>query len=136
MKLRVTVDTNVLVSHFLLPGRNPSKVMDQALAGKVELVLSDFILDEMEAVLLRKAGFDGEAARRARTSIRRASEIVKPRHAVSIIREDESDNNILECALSGRAHVLVSGDHHLLALREYQGVRILTPRHFLEEFVK
>jgi predicted nucleic acid-binding protein len=46
--------------------------------------------------------------------------------------KDEPDNRILECAITGRAEAIVSGDKDLLELREYRGVRILSLREYLE----
>ncbi|HEY5038063.1 MAG TPA: putative toxin-antitoxin system toxin component, PIN family [bacterium] len=136
MRLRAVVDTNVLVSHFILPHRNPSKILDLAVTGQIDLVLSPFILEELEEILRKKFGFDRDRTLSALESLRAVAEIIEPRHAVDVIREDESDNNILECALSGGTHVVVSGDKkHLLPLKEFKGIRILSPVEFLKEFV-
>ena len=133
MSLRFVLDTNVLVSHFILPGRNPSKLLDLVLAGKATLVASDFILDELEGVLAERIGFPPAEAERAADSIRSITEVVRPRHAVDVIRQDESDNRILETALSGRADIIVSGDRkHLLPLKSFRGIRILSPLDFLK----
>ena len=51
---------------------------------------------------------------------------------MSVVREDEADNRILECALAAGADAIVTGDHHLLELRRFGGVRITTPREFLD----
>jgi putative PIN family toxin of toxin-antitoxin system len=133
VSLRFVLDTNVLVSHFILPGRNPSKILDLVLAGKATLVASDFILDELEGVLASRIGFPRAEAERATDSIRSIAEVVRPRHAVDVIRQDESDNRILEAALSGRADVIVSGDKkHLLPLKSFRGISILSPLDFLK----
>jgi predicted nucleic acid-binding protein len=42
--------------------------------------------------------------------------------------KDEPDNRVLECALAGRAEAIVTGDHALLALREYKSVRLISLR--------
>lgn len=136
MRLRVVVDTNVLVSHFILPHRNPSKVLDLAVTGQIDLVLSPFILQELEDILRKKFGFNRGRILSVLESLNAVAEVIKPRHAVDIVREDESDNNILECALSGRVQVLISGDKkHLLPLKVFKGIRILSPTEFLKEFV-
>ena len=58
---------------------------------------------------------------------------VDPPRSVSVIREKDDDNRILECALSARAHYLVSGDRrHLLPLRKFRGVSIVTPAEVME----
>lgn len=48
------------------------------------------------------------------------------------IVKDEPDNRILECALTGRAETIVTGDHALLALRKHRSVRLITLRDYLE----
>ena len=62
MKFRVVIDTNVIVSHLLFPGGNPSKILDLAAADKLTLLLSDEILDEAGKVLREKFGFDSRRA--------------------------------------------------------------------------
>jgi hypothetical protein len=45
---------------------------------------------------------------------------------------DDPDNRILECAKAGGANFIISGDKHLLNLKNYQGIKIVTPGEFLE----
>jgi len=42
-----------------------------------------------------------------------------------------ADNRILECALTGKADFIISGDHHLLDLGEYEDIKIVGPKGFL-----
>ena len=59
--------------------------------------------------------------------------MIKPERRISIIKQDEDDNRILECAIEGKAEYIISGDeHHLLPLNEYQGIKILSPAEFLK----
>jgi predicted nucleic acid-binding protein len=52
-----------------------------------------------------------------------------------VIKENDDDNRILECAIEGRVQYLISGDRkHLLPLKEYQGAKILSPAEFLKLF--
>ena len=56
-----------------------------------------------------------------------------PYRKVDIVKNDEADNRILECALEAQAHYLVSGDkRHLLPLKKFEGIRIVSPAEFLE----
>jgi hypothetical protein len=50
---------------------------------------------------------------------------------LDVIREDPPDNRILECAVEGRANLIVSGDRHLRRLKIYQGIPIVRPIDFL-----
>jgi predicted nucleic acid-binding protein len=52
---------------------------------------------------------------------------------VKIIEDDPDDNRILECALEAGADLIISGDHHLLELKQIQKVKILSPSDFLKE---
>ena len=56
---------------------------------------------------------------------------VKPRQRIHVVK-DEPDNRILECAVAGHASVIVTGDRALLALCEYEGVRIISLREYLD----
>jgi hypothetical protein len=46
---------------------------------------------------------------------------------LQVIADDEADNRILECAVVGKAHLIVSGDHHLRRLKSFQGIGIVRP---------
>jgi len=57
---------------------------------------------------------------------------IEPMERLDVVPGDPSDNRFLECAVEGRADYLVSGDAHLLNLGEFRGVKIITPRAFLD----
>jgi putative PIN family toxin of toxin-antitoxin system len=62
--------------------------------------------------------------------------LVVPRSAITAVRDDPDDNRILECALEAEADFVISGDRHLLSLKSYQAISVLTPRQFLEVCMK
>ena len=64
--------------------------------------------------------------------LRPYTELVSVSSHVDVIKTDRSDNKFLACALDGRADAIVSGDHHLLALRRFHHIPILTARQFLD----
>jgi predicted nucleic acid-binding protein len=59
--------------------------------------------------------------------------LVEPKVIERVISDDPKDDAILACAVEGRANYIVSGDEHLLKLREHRGIKILTPREFVEQ---
>ena len=63
--------------------------------------------------------------------ISRQAVLVKPEEKLDVIVSDESDNRYVECAVAGNAQYIVTGDEHLLALGEYEGIAILTPAAFV-----
>jgi putative PIN family toxin of toxin-antitoxin system len=126
----------VWVSAFLSRGP-PSTIVKLAEEGRVEIVLSLDILDEINRVLhydrlariLERAG-TGSAEVMA--SILRLSTIIEVKTVLRAIREDPADNMVLSCAKQAKAQFLLSGDRHLLDLSKFDGVRIVTPAKFLE----
>jgi putative PIN family toxin of toxin-antitoxin system len=130
--LRVVLDTNVLVSALVFPGGRPETVYQLALQGSFELVTSVPLLTELGRILTVKFGRDDRAAQEAVGQIARAAELVEPHEEVDDIDDDPDDNRVLEAALTAHADVIVTGDHHLLALEVWRGIRIETPALFLE----
>jgi len=128
--VRVAVDTNVLVSALLFGGP-PEEIINLARRGEVELVVSTDILLELSAVLKGKFEWPDPEVADAIRAIGYCSELVKPEVAIKEI-EDEADKRVLECAVDGEADFIVSGDHHLLGLESYRGIRILKARELLD----
>ena len=126
---RVVCDTNILLSGFLFGG-NPEKVLEAVRAGKIHLLISSSILAEFASILKNKFLWDDEAVREALTAIGRHADLVKPGQKIRVL-DDEADNRVLECALEGRADFIISGDRHLLNLKEFRGIPILRASDFL-----
>ena len=123
--MRVVLDSNVVVSGYNYPG-NEGELLELARQGRFELVVSEFLLGEVQRALLHK--FDWSYARAALqlNVLRRVALVVDPRRFVSAIADDHPDNRILECAVFAEADYLVTGDRrHLLPLEEYEGVKIV-----------
>jgi len=120
---RIVADTNIYISALNFSGK-ADEVLALGRAGP--------ILDEIGGVLARKFRWSATRVREARAAIGDFTVLVHPREPVSVVREDEADNRILECALAAGADAIVTGDHHLLELRRFGGVWITTPREFLD----
>ena len=130
--MKVVFDTNILVSAVVFPGGRGEAAVRRVIEEHDQLVISRPILDELLGVLARKFSRDAEELAHVAVFLSNLAISVKPRRRLQVVK-DEPDNRILECALAGRAEVIVTGDHALLALREYQGVRIITLRDYLEQ---
>lgn len=128
---RVVLDTNVYISAYGFGGK-PAEVLRAAIAGECTLLTSPAILTEVADKLYAVLGFDDEHVRAVIMQVSRIAEIVRPEAHLTVV-SDEPDNRILECAVAGEAGLIVSGDHHLLDLGAYHGIRILRPAAFLAE---
>ena len=131
MALRFVLDTNVCVSPYGFGGQ-PAILVRGAIGGDIELITSPALLAELARVLTDKLSFDVAHVEAVVGQLARVAVVVRPETRLAIIA-DEPDNRVLECALSGGADVIVSGDSHVLALREFHGIRILRPADAVRE---
>ena len=89
-------------------------------------------MDELHRTLIRKMKIASGLAAEIRAELEKEFEMVEPEALLKPISRDRDDDWVLATALSGRAEIIVSGDQDLLVLKEFQGIRILTPRQFVE----
>jgi putative PIN family toxin of toxin-antitoxin system len=134
--IRAVLDANVYVSAAVRPEGPPGVVVERFLRGAAfEIVLSHAIVEEVLRALsypkVRKyirPGLDPELW---------FEDIVVLSHLVSGARElagatkDPDDDKYIAAAIEGRARFVVSGDSDLLDLKEYEGIRVVSPRAFL-----
>jgi uncharacterized protein len=100
-------------------------------AGVIEICTSLPILEEIEGVLIRKFGWTAPRAHEAVRAIRDFARLVNPGEPVDVVADDEPDNRIVECAIAAGAEAIVTGDRHLLKLRRFRNIRVVTLREFL-----
>jgi len=132
--VRIVCDTNIFISALRFGG-NLDKIIELAREGAIELITSPFILHEFERVLMQKFHYKKEEAKSFRKSIEKICLLVNPTTRVSIIKEKENDNRILECALEAKVDYIVTGDtKHILPLKNFQGIKIVTAAQFLEKY--
>ena len=131
--MRVVADTNVLISGLFWDG-NESRVLKLIKTGEIVNLTSPNIIIELENVISRdKFQLTEGEVDSAISEIISISRIVNPETKLNVIDDDPDDNIILECAVGGNAELIISGDGHLLDLKEYEGIRILSARDFLSE---
>ena len=132
--MRVTVDTNVLISSLIATGGSADQVIQLVREGEMEMVLSKFILDELARVLTQKFELPAQAVQSAVDRFQQLAIIVEPRAVVNVIKGKQDDNRILECAVAGRVDYLITGDKkHILPLASIQGIPIVGVAEFLQK---
>ena len=134
--MRVVVDTNIVVSRYVAPQGVVAEVLARWEQQAFELVVSEPILSEFQRVLAyeriraRHLMSDAEILEVVE-DFREFTILVEPTETVDAVKDDPDDNIFLDCALAGGAECIVSGDFHLLALKQYRGIQILSPAAFL-----
>ena len=139
--VRVVFDTNVFVSAFIQPKSPPGRLLAMLIQGdKFELVLSTAILDEVGRALRypkvrRRIKLDDDDLDLRVAMLGILSTIVSvSSRTVTGVSRDPDDDAILAAAVEGCADYIVTGDQDLLTIGDYQGIRIVTPRAFLQRF--
>lgn len=132
--MNVVLDTNVFVSAFIKHEGNPARIL--SLSDQYTLLLSDAILAETRMVLgrpriRRKYKVTDDLVQGYLQALEDLAVMVQPALIENVITNDPPDNEVLACAVEGRADYLVSGNRHFLDLVEYKWVRMLTPAQFL-----
>ena len=129
--VRVVADTNTLVSGLLWHG-NPRRVLDAARADKLQMYTTAALLAELEEVLQRpkfaqRLALAGVTSRHTLVfGYAALARLVEPAEIAPHIIADPDDDAVLACAVAGHAEIIVSGDSHLLDLKEYKGIPIVT----------
>lgn len=128
---RVVLDTNIVVSSAL--GGALVLILEKWDEGKFTVIVTSDILSEYFEVLNRpKFRLKQETIDKITRYLFQFSEIVVPEERIQFIETDPDDDKFLEAAIAGKAEFLVSGDNHLLALKEFRSVHIISGREFLD----
>lgn len=129
--IKVVIDTNVIISS-LWPGK-PREIIEMWDKDTILVIVTQPILDEYFRVLNR---FDLTEEDIEDITILfsnpKKTLVVDPKSKIHLIKKDTADNKFLECAQEGNADFIISGDKHLLELKNYKNCQIVTPKEFLD----
>lgn len=135
--MRVILDTNIILSAFLW--QKKLKPIYQAIRlRKIIPCFSPTTWEELQRALsykkfsqqLSKINITAEKISKLLSS---RAHFVLSRLQITEIKADPSDNHILACALSSRACFIISGDKHLLNLKQFHNILIISPAKFIKE---
>ncbi len=133
MAIRIVIDTNIYISAIFWNGR-PREVIDLGRDGKILIFTSVDIEIEIADKLRTKFKLPEEDVSRILLDFSGFTLPLRPNRKVTAVQDDPDDNKFIECAIESRADYIVSGDAHLLNLKEFEGIKILKASEFLERF--
>lgn len=138
--MRVVLDTNVLISAFLWQ-KNLRSIYQAIRSKKItpcftQTTWQEFLRALSYPKLKKQLSEIDITPDEIITLLASQSYFVSSFMQFNEIAEDPSDNHILECALSSGASFIISGDKHLLKLKEFHGISILSPKQFLQKHLK
>ena len=128
--MKVVLDTNVYISAILFGG-NCEEILRLATQRSFELVISKSIILEIEAVLKEKFKWSKKQISETLAYMKNNATVIKTDIPLVVIKDDPSDNKIIECAVCVGANYIVTGDKNpLLPVKEYKGIKIVSPAEF------
>ena len=134
--MKVVLDTNVLISAIFFSGP-PSRILSAWIDDEFELVVSTEILEEYREVATRIGGkFPDVELGPVLDRIVSNALLVVPAHLPDDACADPNDIKFLECGVACSAVSVVSGDRALLRASGYRGVQVLTPRQFVDQYLR
>ena len=134
--IKVVFDSNILVSATFWTG-DSFTVLNQADKGVIKNFLSKEIEEEYRRVITSEEII--EKQERLRLNMQEIVErviitsmIVIPKRKITAVKDDPDDDKIIECAVEGKVDYIITQDNHLLKLKDFEGIRIVTPKEFLD----
>ena len=128
--MKIVLDTNIFISGIFWRGSS-NKVILNWKEGKFALIASLGTISEITKVLKDfKIRLPDEMIREWIDLIVRNSIIVEPKEKISIVKDDPKDNIFIETAIAGNADYIITQDNHLLKLKEFRRVKVITPEEF------
>ena len=136
--IRAVVDTNILISALITKKpSSPRQVFNLIKSENFLLVTSPTILEELEDVISRE-----EIVKLHQRTSKQIEEILKEivetsyivpgLISVEVVKEDPDDDKFIAAAIEGQADYIISGDKPLLNIKEYHGIKIVSPTDFIK----
>ncbi len=134
--IKLVLDTNTLISGFFWEG-NEAELIRKIENNKAQLFISNEIIDEVESVIKRPK-FRLVLEKTSQTPEQIISKIISLSHFVTgpkvkdTIKDDPSDEKFISCAVNAKADYIISGDNHLLNIKNYNSIKIIRTYEILE----
>jgi putative PIN family toxin of toxin-antitoxin system len=130
-KTKVVIDTNVIISAFGWHS-TPKSILENVNKGTIINYTSIELLTELiKVVRYPKLRFPESLQVEIIETVFSISAVTTVAESIDIIKGDPADNRILECAISADVDYIISGDAHLLNLKIFRGIKIVSPSDFL-----
>ena len=138
--MRVVLDTNTVISGLLWNGL-PRRLLEAAISGAVDLYTSAVLATELREVLAypklaKRLSANGETVDRCIGRFLAIANLTAAAIIEGTVTADPDDDHVIACALSAQADAIVSGDAHLLNLKRYQDIDIVSATAALARIAK
>ena len=134
--MNITVDTNFLISATQWDNSVAFKLLKRLLEANIKIFTTKDILDEFSEVLQRDFKYNKEETTNILEEILVFVNIIEAQEKIKIVKDDPDDDKIIECALASNSDYLITYDRHLLKIKEYKSIKIITPEEMLKLKIK
>jgi putative PIN family toxin of toxin-antitoxin system len=133
--VRIVLDTNVFVSGVFFSGP-PYQILKAWKDQKLQIVISLEILDEYYRIGEElSVQFPETDLNPAIELVATKAELIEGAMLHEAVCDDPDDDKFFACAIAGNADLIISGDKHLLKMSGYQGIKVVKPRQFVDEYL-
>lgn len=132
--IKVVLDTNIVISAAISSDGNPLVIFEMLILEDIKNYTTQEIIEEIKDVLQRPRITKRMSLVEQEfllNTFERFSEKIVPSLKFRGIKDDPDDNKFLDCAVHVSADYIISGDDHLLKLREFKGIKIVNPAAFI-----
>ena len=134
--MKIVLDTNVFISGIFFTGP-PYQILRAWQKQDLQIVISLEILDEYYQVGKElSAQFPEADLNSVLELVTTKADLIKAALLDEAVCDDPDDDKFFACAISGEVNIIISGDKHLLKISGYQGIKVVRPRQFVEEYLK
>ncbi|MBI5065804.1 putative toxin-antitoxin system toxin component, PIN family [Candidatus Woesearchaeota archaeon] len=131
--MKVVIDTNVLISGIFWSGNYSSQVIDAWKNGDFTLIISKEVIEELVETLRDfKIKMPEEMIQEWKEMLTKNSILVESSTRINVVKDDPEDDKFVETAVEGNAEFIITQDKHLLKVKYYQEIKIITPEEFLK----
>ncbi len=128
--IKICLDSNIFISALLFDGK-PEEILFMASSGDIEIIISLAIIEEVKRNLINKFHRSDYETKKLISSIASISKLIVPNARIKLVQY-LPDNKILEAALEGGVDYIITGDKkHLLPLKKFKGIPIVTANQFI-----
>ena len=129
--MKVTVDTNFFISSTQWDYSIANRLLKKLLERGIEIFSTKEILEEFLGILQRDFKYNLQDAEKIIEKVMFFVILVEPFRKIRVVMDDIDDDKIIECAVESDSDYILTYDKHLLSLREFERIKILTPEEFL-----
>ena len=133
---RSVIDTNILIRALIRPQGTVGPIIVRFEERKFTLIYSEILLAELDETLrlpriMKKHNLTDQTITAYIVLLKKYGDKVEPTRTINVCR-DLDDNRVVEAAVEGKADFVVTGDDDLLILKQFENIRFIQPKEFLE----